>query len=237
MGGCHSLFLPNGADGSSELSEGESHFARTAKIDGWEQEIVNIYCVYENDLYGCFRHVQLDISKERLIAVLDTTAEISLTPKGIFEDLLAKGFRVPQLPIVNGALITGLGNRTERIKRQALIEFEIDGVSYEQVFMIALNLVPGAILGISLLKENNVVINLIEGRFKMRRDGSDCEHKYFCDSSPKNRVGVGLISSPKFQLNFSELQKQSDGLKGFYSGCSDRTRIDSCAPAKSAGLT
>jgi len=38
-------------------------------------------------------------------------------------------------------------------------------------------------------------------------------------------------------LNFSELQKQPGGRKGFYSGCSDRTRIDAWATAKSAGLT
>jgi hypothetical protein len=77
--------------------------------------------------------------------------------------------------------------------------------------MIAPNLVPDAILRINFLKENNVVINLTEGRFKTRRDGSDCEHKFFYGSLPKNKVGVGLISNPKFQLNFSELQRQSDG--------------------------
>ena len=92
-----------------------------------------------------------------------------------------------------------------------MIEFEMDGVSYEQVFMIALNLVPDVILGINFLKENNVVISLTEGRFKTRRDGSDCEHKFFYGSLPKNIVGVGLISNPKFQLNFSELQRQSCG--------------------------
>jgi hypothetical protein len=103
------------------------------------------------------------------------------------------------------------GSRTKRIKRQALIEFKIDGVSYEQVFMIAPNLVPDAILGINFLKENNIVINLTEGHFKMRRDGSDCEHKFFYGSLPRNKVGVGLTSNPKFQLNFSELQRQLDG--------------------------
>jgi hypothetical protein len=115
--------------------------------------------------------------KERSIAVLDTTAAISLTPKGIFEDLLGKGLRAQQLPAVNGALRTAVGNRTKRIRRQFLIEFEIDGVSYEQVFMIVPNVVPDAVLGISFPKENNVVINLTEGRFKTPRNGSDCERK------------------------------------------------------------
>jgi hypothetical protein len=91
------------------------------------------------------------------MAVLDTRTEISLTPEGIFEDLLAKGYRAPQLPVANGALIIAFRNRTKRVEGQALIGFEIDGVSYEQVFMIASTVVPGAIFGIRFLKENNVV--------------------------------------------------------------------------------
>jgi hypothetical protein len=66
-------------------------------------------------LYGC-PHVHLDIGKAKLLAVLDMGAEISVLLERIFEDLLAKGLRAPQLPVVNGALITAFGNRTKRIK-------------------------------------------------------------------------------------------------------------------------
>jgi len=69
------------------------------------------------------------------------------------------GLRKPQLPVINGALTTAFENRTKRIKRQALSEFEIDGFIYEQVFTIAHNLGPDTILGIDFLKQNNVVIN------------------------------------------------------------------------------
>jgi len=55
------------------------------------------------------------------------------------------------------------------------------------------------------------VISLTEGRSKTRRDGSDCERKFFYDSLPKNKVGVCFISKPKIQLNFWKLQRQSDG--------------------------
>jgi hypothetical protein len=197
-------------DASSEMSERKKYSAHTSFVDKGEQEIVNMYYINENNLYGC-PHVQLEIGEERLIAVSDTGVEISLMPERIFEDLLVKGLRAPQLPVVNGALITAFGSRTKRIKTQALNEFEIDGVSYEQVFMIAPNLVPDAILGINLLKENNVMINLSEGSFKTLRDGSDCEHKFFYGSLPKNKVEV--ISNLNFLLNFSELQSQLDGKK------------------------
>jgi hypothetical protein len=61
------------------------------------------------------------------MAVLDTGTEICLLPEGIAEDLLRKGLRTPRLPVVNGSLINAFGNKTKRIKRQALIEFEVDG--------------------------------------------------------------------------------------------------------------
>jgi len=114
-----------------------------------------------------------------------------------------------------------------------LIEFDTDGVSYEKVFVIAPNLVPDAILGINFLKENNVVINLTGGCFKTRRGGFDCEHKFFYDSLPKNKVGVGLISNPKFQLNFSELRRQSDGKDntGLFVSPSGISELD-CATTK-----
>jgi hypothetical protein len=42
------------------------------------------------------------------------------------------GLRAPQLPTVNGALITGFRNITKIIKKESLIELEIDGISYDQ---------------------------------------------------------------------------------------------------------
>ena len=45
------VVLPEGTDGSSELSEGESRSARAAKINGWEHEIVNIYCISKDNVW------------------------------------------------------------------------------------------------------------------------------------------------------------------------------------------
>jgi hypothetical protein len=109
-----------------ETPERKDYPVHTAIIDKSEQEVVNIYYINENNLYGC-PHAQLDVGREKLIVVWDTGAEISLMPERIFEELLANGLRAPQLPVVNGALITAFGGRTGRTKWQALIEFEIDG--------------------------------------------------------------------------------------------------------------
>ena len=68
-----------GTDGSSELSEGGRHCARTAKIDGGEQEIVNI------SAYNVWLPSRLTGHRRRkfIIAVLDTAAEICMMSEGI----------------------------------------------------------------------------------------------------------------------------------------------------------
>jgi hypothetical protein len=78
--------------------------------------------------------------------------------------------------------------------------FEIDGVSYEQVFVTAPNLVPDAVLGIHFLHEKNVEINFAEERFRTRKNGSNYEHRSSYSSLPKSEMGVGLVASPGVQL-------------------------------------
>jgi len=61
--GCATVVVPpEGTDGSAEPSEGESRSARTSKIHGEEQEFVNVYCINENNFFGC-PHIQLDIGQ------------------------------------------------------------------------------------------------------------------------------------------------------------------------------
>ena len=72
---------------------------------------------------------------------------------------------------------------------------------------------PEAILEINFLRKNNVVINLAEGRFEMRRDGSNCERKFCYDPLPNDQVAVDHISTPELQPRFPESKttKQTDG--------------------------
>ena len=51
-----------------------------------------VYYINKNNLYGCPR-VQLDIGEGKLVAVLNTIAEISRMVEGNFEDLLSEGFK------------------------------------------------------------------------------------------------------------------------------------------------
>jgi hypothetical protein len=114
-GSATELVPPKGTDALSDMSEGKCYSAHISIIDKGDQETVNIYYINENNLYGC-SHVQLDIGEKKLTAVLDTGAKISWMPERVFENLLAMGLRAPQLPVVNGVLITAFGRRTKRKK-------------------------------------------------------------------------------------------------------------------------
>jgi hypothetical protein len=120
--------IPSEKEVLMKLSDQREQTAGVSVGDKETQEFANPYYINENNLYGC-PPVQLDIGGETLMAVIETGAEISLMPENIFDILLAKSVKAPRLPVVNGALTTAFGNKTKRIRRQALIEFEIDGLS------------------------------------------------------------------------------------------------------------
>jgi hypothetical protein len=60
-----------------------------------------------------------------------------------------------------------------------LIEFEIDGVKYEQVFMVSPNLEPDSTLGINLFQDNDVAIDVTEKCFRTRKGEVSCAHRFF----------------------------------------------------------
>jgi hypothetical protein len=94
--------IPGEKDALTKISDQKGQTAGVSAGDREAQEFVNVYYINENNLYVC-AHVQLDIGGENLMAVIYKGAEISLMPENIFEGLLAKGVKAPQLPVVNGA--------------------------------------------------------------------------------------------------------------------------------------
>jgi hypothetical protein len=60
--------------------------------------------------------------------------------------LTESGLQLLHIPVVNGVLISAWGSRTKRIRKQALIPIKIDDEMYEQVFMVAPQLLANAIL-------------------------------------------------------------------------------------------
>jgi hypothetical protein len=98
--------------------------------------------------------------------------------------------------------MTAFGNKTKRIRRQALIEFEIDGVKYEQVFMVSPNFEPDAILGINFLQDNDIVIDVTEKCFRTQKGEVSCAHR-FCNNSFKKDSRSWVCIKSEWKEKFS----------------------------------
>jgi hypothetical protein len=68
-------------------------------------------------------------------------------------------------------LITSFGNRTRRLRNQALLEFEIFGDKYEHVFLVSQKLIAPLLLGIYLLCENEIIFDLKNGYLRRETGG------------------------------------------------------------------
>ena len=79
------------------------------------------------------------------------------------------------------------------------------------------------------------MINLAEGRFEMRRDGSNSEHTFCYDSLPNGKVAVDRISTPELQPKFPESQttKQPDGKE--YTARAETAHAFICVQQQSRG--
>lgn len=68
-------------------------------------------------------------------------------------------------------LISGWRAKTERIREQAWIQFEIDGIRFDQTFMVASGLTIDAMLGTNLLCDYEVTMDFRERCFTTTQNG------------------------------------------------------------------
>jgi hypothetical protein len=88
------------------------------------------------------------------------------------------GIEIPTLPISNCLLEAAFGTKSQRIKRQALLNFTIDGSSYEAISLVAPRLRMYMILGVDFLREYRETICLDEALFITRTTKGLTRHKF-----------------------------------------------------------
>ena len=74
-------------------------------------DLINIFDVYfinEDSLMGC-PCIKIEISREQVIAVVESGAEIYLLSEKIFNRFLDRGLQVLHIPFVNGTLVSAWG--------------------------------------------------------------------------------------------------------------------------------
>jgi hypothetical protein len=121
---------------------------------------------------------QLATNGIQISSILDSGSEVNLLSGSNYEKLIKAGIKAPELPLENVVLVTAFGKRSQRIRRQALIEFTIGNDLFEGVFMITPQLNNEAIIGCNLLKEYGFNINFARESFSYIREGELREHLF-----------------------------------------------------------
>jgi hypothetical protein len=91
--------------------------------------------------------------------ILDTGSQVSVLSNDIFLQLKLRG-PIMELPAQSVVLMSAFGNKTSRVKRQALISFTINGDEFENNFLISPQLISPGILGADFLYEYKFSIDL-----------------------------------------------------------------------------
>jgi hypothetical protein len=170
------------------------------KID---QELV-IFSISGDSIQEC-PHVDVMIGSRKVQTLLDSGAQSCVMNEDLFNKLLDDGIEMPHLPVHNTLLQTDCGAKSRRIKRQALIDFSIDGVMYQVVALIAPNLLTDLIVGVDYLREYKVTMEFAAARF------STCigqaVHVHSFTGQPGLQVNVGSAHSIDSPLLYVRLHK------------------------------
>jgi hypothetical protein len=128
-----------------------------------DQEFI-IFYISVDSIQEC-PHVDVMIGSKKVQTLLDSGAQSCVMNEDLFNKLLDDGIEMPHLPVHNTLLQTACGAKSRRIKRQALIDFSIDGVMYQVVGLIAPNLLKDLIVGVDYLREYKVTMEFAAARF------------------------------------------------------------------------
>jgi len=101
----------------------------------------------------------------------------------LFDSLTNRGVKFLSIPVVNCVLHSAFGKKSKRIKTQALVEFKLGNEIYEQVALIAPDLVVDMLIGVDFFDENKVHIDFHSKSFETRVGGVATSYKFYDDET------------------------------------------------------
>jgi hypothetical protein len=105
--------------------------------------------------------------KCKAIAILDTGSEVNLLYEWVYIKIINSGINILTWPLEGVMLITAFGKRSNKVRKQAMVEFTIGEGKFEGVFMVSPQLTNDVILGCQFLEEYTVSIDLKKGKFNI----------------------------------------------------------------------
>jgi hypothetical protein len=106
---------------------------------------------------------EIEFGETRLLACIDTGAELSTISEAAYQSIIATGYTNLQFPVDEEVMSANF--HAQRIKTRIVLEFKIDGDIFEYTFQVEPKSLHPVCLGADFLLENNIVIDIHETCF------------------------------------------------------------------------
>jgi hypothetical protein len=166
---------------------------------------LKIYYLNERRFQRC-PHVKLHIEGHPVIAVVDSGSEATILAQELFDKLENSNTKMLQIPITGAVLISAWGNRTKKIKTQALIPFEMSGGCFEHNCIIAPGMIADCILGADFLEKFEVTISFKHQCMYTKDENGSRQHLFLSEDMSK----IDLQEETPLQ----EISQSNIGVKG-----------------------
>lgn len=138
-------------------------------------------------------------------ALIDTGSEVN----GISEEWWYQHKRelgkFESLPLSNTTIKGAVGATSRAIKKQVLLEANINGMKFDMVFLIIPGLIKDCIMGIRTLRERGCIINLPQEIIRFTKDATSN------DATEENSVAdIVTIQSAKGNVANKKLNKDTE---------------------------
>jgi hypothetical protein len=134
---------------TDELNFTEEHIAEN-------DEMLYMFYVNVEKLNSC-PMVRICIGNQRISAVIDTGSQISLLSEELYLELRSEGVEGLELGVQNAVLVSAFGNKSKRIRVQAMIPIRIDDIVMDHIFLISPQLLTQALLGVDFCRMINII--------------------------------------------------------------------------------
>ena len=123
-----------------------------------EEEILYTLYIAEGKRHECPR-VQIKIAGEEINALVDTGCEMTIMNENLYNKLRHQGLDCLELPTQHINLVSAFNTRSQRIRKQALLEIIIGDTQLEQIVLLSKQLLTDAILGLDFLDDYKAEIS------------------------------------------------------------------------------
>ena len=168
----------------------------TEENDGEENpETHHTLFVSEENRKECPK-IKITILRNEILALIDTGCEVSLMNENVYNKLRQNGLECLELPTQHINLVSAFNRRSNKIKKQALLLFQVERTEIPQVVLLSPQLVTEVILGIDFLMEYLAIINFPEKQLLIQAHGEVATSKFCNNGADQIQVeGFPLIES------------------------------------------